>query len=70
MYMEEYQVSITARERTVIKNLLERQIRYYQEDIERMKEQKTELCSYSMEIAEHKKQIKKYRDLIKKLYNK
>lgn len=68
--MKEYQVTITARERTVIKNLLERQIRNYQDDIQRMEDLKTDLCTYSMDIASHKEQIKKYRSLIKRLYNK
>lgn len=67
--MREYQVSITARERTVIKNLLEKQIGYFQKEIENMKELRTELCSYEMDIAERKEWIKNYRGLIKKLYN-
>jgi len=68
--MKEYQVTITARERTIIKNLLERQIRNYQENIQRMEDLKTDLCTYSIDIANNKEQIKMYRDLIKKLYNK
>lgn len=66
--MKEYQVSITARERKVIKNLLERQIGYFQDEIESMKELKTDLCSYEMDIAERKEWIKNYRELIKKFY--
>ena len=67
--MKEYQISITARERTVIKNLLEKQIGCFQDEIEMMKELRTDLCSYEMEISERKEWIKNYRGLIKKLYN-
>lgn len=66
--MKEYQVTVTARERTVIKSLLEKQIGYFQDEIENMKELRTDLCSYEMDIAERKEWIKNYRELIKKFY--
>lgn len=66
--MKEYQVTVTARERTVIKNLLEKQIGYFQDEIENMKELRTDLCSYEMDIAERKEWIKNYHELIKKFY--
>ena len=68
--MKEYQVTVTARERTVIKNLLEKQIGYFQDEIENMKELRTDLCTYEMDIAERKKWIKNYRVLINKFYGK
>ena len=68
--MKEYQVSLTKRERIVIKNLLERQIGIFQEEIENMKELRTDLCTYDMDMAKRREWIKNYRGLIKKLYNK
>ena len=67
--MKEYQVSpVTARERTIIKRLLEKQIGYFQDEIENMKKLRTDLCTYEMDIAERKEWIKNYRNLIKKFY--
>lgn len=68
--MEEYQVTLTKRERIIIKNLLERQIGIFQDEIENMKELRTELCSYDMDMAKRREWIKNYRGLIKKLYSK
>lgn len=68
--MEEYQVSLTKRERIVIKNLLEKQIECFQEEIEHMKDLRTDLCTYDMDMAKRREWIKNYRGLIKKLYNK
>lgn len=68
--MEEYQVSLTKRERIIIKNLLEKQIECFQEEIEHMKGLRTDLCAYDMDLAKRREWIKNYRGLIKKLYNK
>lgn len=65
----EYQISITAKERKVIKNLLEAKIKDFNEEIFNMRAKATEQHSYIMEIGLRKQWIKKYHNLIKKLYS-